>query len=216
MKKLLMCAVVAAAIGSYADDAFTLVNDPDGFSYIRINENLDSFSFDVLKYENYSLNGHAGYFVYTDGMSGRELSNYIKENGVGIAKNQKLVDVGPLSEGDKLAFYRWEKSGSFLGWGGRTVYDTDYILGTKVVSRSTDRWGNVSETVLDEGTFVDFISGNTYQTGDGGWMKIEISAVASSSSSPVNAPSGAPLPGALAMLFVGGIGAGALKLGKRK
>ena len=71
---------------------------------------------------------------------------------------------------------------------------------------------------MDEGIFVDYISGNTYQTGDGGWMKIDISASASSGGDGggTGAPNGAPLPGALAVLLVGAVGAGACKAGSQK
>jgi hypothetical protein len=209
MKKLLTTALAATvSLGLFAEgeQLWSLVRPEGGFHYISIDQNLDAFSFDVLKYENSSLKGHAGYFVYTDEMSGQELENYIRENGVGIAKNQTTVDVGALNEGDKVGFYKWDTTG--CGPNARTTIDTGYIIGTKVVQHSTDMWGNTTERILDEGTFVDYISGSTYQTGAGGWMKIEIAASASSGetgggSEPAN---GAPLPGALAVMLVGGIG----------
>ena len=206
MKKLLttvLAATVSLGLFAEGEQLWSLVRPQGGFHYISIDQNLDAFSFDVLKYENAALNGHTGYFVYTEDMSGKELENYIKENGVGIAKNQTTVDVGALNEGDKVGFYKWDTSCS-----GRTTIDTGYIIGTKVVSRSTDWNGHVTETILDEGTFVDYISGSSYQSGAGGWMKIEIAASAaagggSGGSEPAN---GAPLPGALAVMLVGGIG----------
>ena len=211
MKKIMMVAAVAMSISAFADELYSLVNNGvGGNSYILINQNLDSFSFDVLKYENAALNGHAGYFVYSEDLSGTALQNYVKANGVDIAKNQTTVNVGELKEGDKVGFYKWEKTGGFLGTIKKT-YDTEFMLGTKVVSRSTDWHGNVTETVLDTGTFVDYISGSSYQTGNGGWMKIEISATPASTT-----PTGAPLPGALAALLIGGLGAGSMKLRKRR
>ncbi len=208
MKKLMLIIASAMAFCLTADDQLWSIAKPNGgLHYISIDQNLESFSFDVLKYENCGLNGHTGYFVYTEDMSGKALENYIKENGVDIAKNQTTVDVGALNEGDKVGFYKWESS-----WGGKKTIDTSYIIGTKVVSRSTDRWGRVTETVLDEGTFVDYISGNSYQSGSGGWMKIEISAVPASG----KPTSGAPLPGALAVMLVGLAGARVLKPGRSK
>ena len=215
MKKLLTVALATAlSLGVCASEQlWSLVRPEGGFHYISIDQNLDAFSFDILKYENASLNGHAGYFVYQgDDMSGNELKNYIRENGVAIEKNQTTVDVGALNEGDKVGFYKWDTTG--CGPCAKTTIDTSYIIGTKVVSRSTDMWGHTTETILDEGTFVDYISGDTYQTGHGGWMKIEISASAAAGgggngggsgggSGPAN---GAPLPGALAVMLVGGIG----------
>ena len=212
MKKLLIVALaVTCSLGLFAEgeQLWSLVRPEGGFHYISIDQNLDAFSFDVLKYENASLNGHAGYFVYTDEMSGQELENYIKENGVNIAKNQTTVDVGALNEGDKVGFYKWDTTTVGCGWNQhqQTTIDTGYIIGTKVVSRSTDMWGHTTETILDEGTFVDYISGSTYQSGRGGWMKIEISASASAGGGGGSEPaSGAPLPGALAVMLVGGIG----------
>ena len=203
-----MVAAMAATLGLFADEAYSLVNVSGGLSYIQINQDLDAFSFDVLKYENSSLNGHVGYFVYNGDLSGSSsIKNYIKENGVKIEKNQSTVEVGPLEEGSKVGFYKWYNK--FLST--VTTVDYEYLLGTKVVSRSTDMFGHTTETVLDTGTFVDFISGNSYQTGSGDWMKIEITAVPAEGS-----PTGAPLPGALAVLLVGGLGAGAMKKKARK
>lgn len=221
MKKLLTVALaVTFSLGLFAEgeQLWSLVRPEGGFHYISIDQNLEAFSFDVLKYENSSLNGHAGYFVYTDEMSGQELENYIKQNGVNIAKNQTTVDVGALNEGDKVGFYKWDTTTVGCGWNQHqeTTIDTGYIIGTKVVSRSTDMWGHTTETILDEGTFVDYISGDTYHTGHGGWMKIEISATpgggGSGGSEPAN---GAPLPGALAVMLVGGIGAVCAKKKKK-
>lgn len=214
MKKLLIVALaVTCSLGLFAEgeQLWSLVRPEGGFHYISIDQNLDAFSFDVLKYENSALKGHAGYFVYTDEMSGDELENYVKENGVKIEKNQSTVDIGALNEGDKVGFYKWDTTTVGCGWNQHqeTTIDTGYIIGTKVVSRSTDMWGHTTETILDEGTFVDYISGSTYQSGNGGWMKIEISASAAAGggdgggSEPAN---GAPLPGALAVMLVGGIG----------
>jgi len=209
MKKLLtitLAATVSLGLFAEGEQLWSLVRPEGGFHYISIDQNLDAFSFDVLKYENASLNGHTGYFVYTDDMSGKELESYIKENGVGIEKNQQTVDVGALNEGDKVGFYKWDTTG--CGSHQRTTIDTGYIIGTKVVQHSTDFWGHTTETILDEGTFVDYISGSTYQSGNGGWMKIEISASAASGggSGGSEPASGAPLPGALAVMLVGGIG----------
>ena len=218
MKKLLttvLAATVSLGLFAEGEQLWSLVRPQGGFHYISIDHNLESFSFDVLKYENCGLNGHAGYFVYTDGLEGQELENYVKENGVAIAKNQTTVDVGSLNEGDKVGFYKWNTTTSGYGWNQtqKTTIDTGYIIGTKVVQHSTDWFGHTTETILDEGIFVDYISGSTYQTGDGGWMKIDISATPASSSSGggTGTPNGAPLPGALAVMFVGGIGATMLK-----
>ena len=222
MKKLLttvLAATVSLGLFAEGEQLWSLVRPQGGFHYISIDQNLDAFSFDVLKYENSSLNGHTGYFVYTDDMSGKELEAYIKENGVDIAKNQTTVDVGALNEGDKVGFYKWETTTVGPCWNQTQLktIDTGYIIGTKVVSHSTDWWGHTTETILDEGTFVDYISGSTYQTGAGGWMKIEIAASAaagggSGGSEPAN---GAPLPGALAVMLVGGIGSLCAKKKKR-
>lgn len=206
MKKILttiLAVTISLSLFAEGEQLWSLDRPQGGFHYISIDQNLDAFSFDILKYENCGLNGHAGYFVYTDRLSDKELENYIKENGVTIAKNQETVNVGSLNEGDKVGFYRTS---------GKSI-DTGYIIGTKVVQHSTDWFGHTTETILDEGIFVDYISGSTYQTGDGGWMKIDIAATPASSSSGggTGTPNGAPLPGTLAVMFVGGIGATILK-----
>ena len=222
MRKILttiLAVTISLSLFAEGEQLWSLVRPEErGFHYISIDQNLDAFSFDVLKYENFGLAGHAGYFVYTDGMSGEALDNYIKENGVLIGKNQTTVDVGALNEGDKIGFYKTETTTVGHGWNQHqeTTIDTGYIIGTKVVQTSTDFWGNKTEKILDEGIFVDYISGSTYQSGDGGWMKIDIAAIPASSSSGggTGTPNGAPLPGTLAVMFVGGIGATMFK--KRK
>ena len=221
MKKLMTLIVCAIAFNLIAAaQLWSLVRPEGGFHYISIDQNLDAFSFDVLKYENSGLAGHAGYFVYTDGMSGEALDNYIKENGMLIGKNQTTVDVGALNEGDKVGFYKTETTTVGHGWNQHqeTTIDTGYIIGTKVVQHSTDWFGHTTETILDEGTFVDYISGSTYQTGNGGWMKIDISATPASSSSDggTGTPNGAPLPGAFAVMLVGSVAVGALKASKKR
>ena len=50
MKKIFACAAVAATLGSFADEAFSFVTDPSGYSYIQINQDVESFKLDISKY----------------------------------------------------------------------------------------------------------------------------------------------------------------------
>ena len=232
MKKVLACAAVAAAIGSYADEAFTFVTDPSGYSYIQINQDVESFKLDISKYGEANAQdnsngqwgeGHFKYYTYKgDVQKSTTTTGYgrhqnttttLKDSATGeaietttIAKGSDRIDLGALSAGTKIGFafddrgtdewaFKFTDSGYYQN-GGRTYYTYNAADGEKLVN-------------FNQASYTGHGGGNNNWDD---WMVISASAT----TSPVNAPSGAPLPGALAVLLVGGFGAGALKMGKRR
>ena len=187
------CFVVLALVGAVAaaDEAFTFVNDGDyGYSYIQINQDLDSFKF---KSDWHSLGnaGKVGYVVYPSDLSKEELASYMKSNANNPqfrkSVNGGVVDLGALKAGDRVGFYEERPNGG--------VY----------TQSAFKEWKDQIWLAFDKN------GGN----GKDEWMTItEISA--QSAGGGTGAPSGAPLPGVLAVLLVGGVGAGALKFGKKR
>ena len=186
IKAILGVAIVTlTALGASADDAaYTLVNKPNGYSFIQINQDLDSFSF-TSDFKSISNSGKVGYVVYGKDLSDGELGDYLKANSgnAEFAKklNDGLVDLGALKAGDRVGFYLERNNGS-------TVYSTEFV----------EKHGT---------TYLEFEKNGS---GKDEWMPIgNVKAVG-------HVPSGAPLPGLLAMLLVGGAGAGSMKLIKRR
>lgn len=189
-KKLIGTAIGALAstlmtFGAFADDAYTLVTKKDGSSYIQINKDLDSFSFNS-DFKSIGNSGKVGYVVYSQDLHDDQLADYLKTHSgkAEFAKkiNDGLVDLGALKAGDRVGFYLDRKN-------GETVYATAFVT-----KHGTD--------------YLEFDKNGG--SGKDEWMSIEgVKAVGS-------VPTGAPLPGALAVLLVGGIGAGAMKLRRHR
>ena len=192
MKKIVcLTAFALAATVVAADEAFTFVNDGDyGYSYIQINQDLDSFTF---KSDWHSLGnaGRVGYIVYPNGLSKESLGSYMEANANNPqfrkSINGGVIDLGALKAGDRVGFYEERPNG-----------------GVYTQSAFKD-WKDQKWLAFDKND----------GSGKDEWMTItEISATAAGGN--IAPPSGAPLPGALAVLLVGGVGAGALKFGKKK
>ncbi len=191
MKKTACFAALALAASiAPAEDAFTFVNDGDyGYSYIQINQDLASFKF---KSDWHSLGnaGRVGYVVYPTDLKQDQLADYMEANANNPqfrkSANGGVVDLGELKAGDRVGFYEVRPNGG-------TYTQTAFKEWKDHVWLAFDKNG-----------------GN----GKDEWMSI--TDIAAQAASNTSAPSGAPLPGALAALLVGGIGAGALKFGKKK
>jgi len=110
---LAAAAMSLAAVG-HAADAFEFVNSSDGYSYIQINESIESFTF---KSDWHSLGnaGRVGYVVYTADMSDKERAVYMEANAnnpqFGKNINDGIVDLGSLKAGDKVGFYEVRPNG---------------------------------------------------------------------------------------------------------
>ena len=171
-----------AAFGATAEDAYTLVNDAQGYSYIQINQDVSDFSF-VSDFKSIGNSGKVGFFVYPAGMEGKDLKDYIagfKADNAQFGKhvNGGLVDLGALKEGDRIGFYLERNNGDLIrGWSFKE--NNTYIAFDKNKGHGKDEWMSIGDIS---------VTGN---------------------------PSGQPLPGALAMLLLGGAGLGVVKKFKK-
>lgn len=195
MKKYLAVLVSGLAVcGAKADDAYALVNDAQGYSYIQINQDLDSFSF-ASDFGSIGGGGTIGFFLYPEGLEGQALKDYIANFDANDAKfakhvNDGRIDFGSLKAGDRVGFYEDKKGhGIVRGWSFETDKGTTYIAFDKNGGKGKDEWISIEDVSAN-------VTGGGSGSGD--------------------APSGQPLPGALVMLALGGAGLGALKLKKAK
>ena len=206
MKKLMMIAATLFALGAFGD-AFEFVNDGNyGYSYVQINQDLNSFSF-TPDWHSLGNAGRVGYVVYTADMSESERASYMEANAnnpqFGKKINGGVVEIKNLKAGDAIGFYEVRPNGgtytqtAFKDWKDQT-----WLAFDKNGGNGKDEWmslGDISTT--EPGGSSGGTSGGTGGgTGGGG----------------TTAPSGAPLPGALAVLLVGAVGAGAWKAGSKK
>lgn len=247
MKKAMIVAAIAMSFSAFADDAYQFVNvttgSGQGYSYILINQNVDSFKIDISKYgEARAMDnrggqwgeGHFKYYTYkgdvqkTTTTTGHGWNQHTtttftdSETGaaiqpVTIAKGTDSIDLGPLSAGTKIGFsfddrgsdewaYQFTESGRYQN--GSSAYHT-YEAG------ENEMLVNFNQTPYSSYNAVVGPGGHGGGYGGAGksdwddWMVISVSA------KPSNVPNGAPLPGVLAVLLIGGLGAGSMKLRKR-
>ena len=184
-----------AVFSAQADEAYSLVNDAQGYSYIQINQDVSSFTF-VSDFKSIGNGGTVGFFVYPKDLEGQALKDYIANFDANDAKFSKkvnggLVDLGALSAGDRVGFYE-DKNGHGIvrGWDFQTKHDVTYIAFDKNDGTGKDEWMSIGNITVETGSHGGNKQGGT--------------------------PSGQPLPGALVMLALGGPGLGALKLRKSK
>ena len=176
----------SALFGAQAEEAYTLVNDAQGYSYIQINQDVSSFSF-TSDFKSIGNSGKVGFFVYPAGLEGQALKDYIASIPADDAKfaksiNHGLVDLGALSAGDRIGFYLDRNNGDLVrGWDFQTKHDVTYIAFDKNGGKGKDEWMSIGD-----------ITTSTTTT------------------------SGQPLPGALVMLALGGAGLGLFKCKKGK
>lgn len=177
-------AAVAAAImtvfASFGASEYEFVTRDNGSSYIKINQNLESFSF-KSDFKSIGNSGRVGYVVYPNDLSESDYGSYmayITENASNPQFGKSLSDgnvkLGSLKSGTRVGFY-------LLRNNGNVVTATAFVEKNGTQYLEFDKNGG---------------------SGKDEWMSIEgVSAV------PESVPTGAPLPGALAALLVGGVGA---------
>ena len=187
MKKILFMISVLAAAVSQAEEAYEFVNDVAGYSYIKINQDLASFSFQS-DFKSIGNSGKVGFFVYPGDLEGQALKDYIAkvpaEDAIfGKKINHGIVDLGALKAGDRVGFYLDRNNGDLVrAWDFETKHGVTYIAFDKN-GGGKDEWMSIGNVTAD---------------------------------TDVTVPAGAPLPGALAMLVLGGLGVGGLKMRSRK
>lgn len=194
MKKLMMTMIASAmlAFGAFGESAFEFVNDGDyGYSYVQINQDLDSFSF-TPDWHSLGNAGRVGYVVYTADMNESDRAAYMEANANNPqfrkSVNGGLVEIKDLKAGDKVGFYEVRPNGgtytqsAFKEW-----KDDTWLAFDKNGGHGKDEWMSLGEISI--------------AGGEGG---------------STSAPNGAPLPGVFAIMLVGLTGAGAMKFGKKK
>ncbi len=179
-------AATLMAFGAVADEAYTLVTKENGSSYIQINQDLDSFSFHS-DFKSIGNSGKVGYVVYSQDLTDDQLGDYLRAHA-GNAEFGKKIDHGLVDLGSLSA---GDRVGFFLERNnGDTIYTTAFAT-----KHGTD--------------YLDFTKNGTGSSKDE-WMSISnVKAVG-------HVTAGGPLPGVLAVLLIGGLGAGSMKLRKRR
>ncbi len=182
MRKLLIILFSSIlAINIFGKDSFEFVNSSDGYSYIQINENFDSFTF-TPDWHSLGNAGKVGYVIYTSDMNAEDRATYMEANAnnpqFGKKINGGIVSFGPLNAGDKIGFYEERSNGS--------VY----------THTSFEDWKDKKWLAFDK---------------NGGHGKDEWMSISGIKTTSSGTPNGAPLPGVLAVMFVGGIGVTILK-----
>lgn len=260
MKRKSFIVAVALAIAgwfsAFADNAYSYNSIGNGLSYISIEQNLDSFAFNVDRYGSFERQaGKVGYFVFTDEMQSDEVVDYIANNGQYIGENEARVELSGLAAGSKIGFYQTDIEGALINQFTFTtegvdkdgaikvdfdeaVAEEDYsITGEKTNKKGGWQFGKLGLTdeIAAQGmkmkdymeshgkgnstTQVYGSSGTSWSELDwDDWMQISnISAVvAKVEDAAYKNAQGAPLPGALAVLLIGGLAAGALKLRRKQ
>lgn len=165
----------------FGKDSFEFVNSSDGYSYIQINENIESFTF-TPDWHSVGSAGKVGYVIYTSVMNSEDRATYMEANAnnpqFGKKINNGVINLGSLSEGDKVGFYE--------------VRPNDGVY----THTSFEDWKDETWLAFDK---------------NNGHGKDEWISISGIKTTPSGTPNGAPIPGILAVLFVGSIGATMIK-----
>lgn len=160
----------------FAQNPYELVNDTKGYSYIKINEDVGSFTF-KSDFKSIGNSGKVGFFVYPNDLEGDALKKYINEAAddnamFGKKINDGEVDLGALKAGDRVGFYLNRNNGILVrDWNFETRNGTTYIAFDKNDGKGKDEWMPISDI----------------------------------KTMPANNPNGQPLPGTTLMFIVAGI-----------
>lgn len=126
--KFAISAVLAgtlATMSASADGIFSYKTSADGYSYIEINHDVDSFSFEVAGYANSVYDGRVSYFLY-DGNESPAASAYKTTSSLLFGKRTTPTAVDgavKLEAGDRAPVtFENLKAGDKIGF---SLYDTD-------------------------------------------------------------------------------------------
>lgn len=169
-----------------AEQPFTLVNDEQGYSYLQINADMKDFEF-TSDFKSVGNSGKVGVFKYEAGLEGQALKDYIAEYDANDAKFSKHENNGTISLGD-------------VSTGDRYGF---YLL------RNNDDLIRIWNFQYKHGQA--YIAFDKNGGGKDEWISVkDYSWVVP----PPPDPSGAPLPGSLAVLAIGSL-FGAVSLKKK-
>lgn len=175
-------AAIFAANAAFAE-AYTFVNGPDGTSYIKINEDLASFRIQG-DFHSVGNAGTVGYYLIPEGLEGKALSDYAASVDTTDPKFGKRATDGVMDFG---ALKEGDRVGLYL------------------VRRNGRIYGSWTYGVSGGRQYITFDKNG----GHGRDERIYIGGISVEEAVPQ--PSGAPLPGVLAILAIGGVGAGLAK-----
>lgn len=100
MKKLITTLCIVAATCCIAQP-YELVNDANGYSYIQINEDLESFKF-TSDFKSIGNSGIVGYYVNGE------------KSDTSFSKKSNELTISDLKTGDQVAFWLLRKNGDLI------------------------------------------------------------------------------------------------------
>ena len=249
MKKMLVISTflmgTVAAMTASADGIFSYKTSADGYSYIEINHDVESFTFEVAGYGSSVYDGRVSYFLYngdespaasafktkTSLFGGKTQTPTAVDGAVKLERGDRApVTFENLKAGDKIGFSLYDTDGKYVnqfdwnfeGIGGKSA-DATAFFSPYAADVENVGYHNSVYAFLHYGFHYDdlvtiksfYVNGNPLDEVGNDWETFE-ETFGGGSGEGGGSPNGAPLPGALAMFLFGGCGLGALKLGKRR
>lgn len=153
MKKTIMFTLMLAALSPlclFALEPVEYVNDDMGYSYLKINQDLNDFSF-KSDFKSVGNSGKVGVFKYTAGLEGQALKDYIAQYDANDARfskheNNGMVSLGDVKAGDRYGFYLLRNNNDIVRvWDFQYKHGDLYIAFDKNGDHGQDEWIRVGE-----------------------------------------------------------------------
>lgn len=225
-----------------SDGIFSYKTSADGYSYIEINHDVDSFSFEVAGYANSVYDGRVSYFLYSGDESpaasaykttssllfGKRTTPTAVDGAVKLESGDRApVTFENLKAGDKIGFSLYDTDGKYVnqfdwnfeGIGGKSA-DATAFFSPYAANVADVGYHNSVYAFLHYGFHYDdlvaiksfYVNGNSLEDVGNDWETFEETFGGEIGGKT----SGAPLPGALTMFLLGGCGLGVLKIKKHR
>lgn len=150
MKKLIFLIFsLFSTLSIFATDQISLINDENGYSYLKINEDINAFGFES-DFKSVGNSGKVGIFKYPNGLEGQALKDYIAEYDKNDAKfskheNNGIISFGNVSQHDRYGFYLVRNNGDII-WEWDWEYDHgDWYIGFDKNNHGKDEWIKVGQ-----------------------------------------------------------------------